>query len=83
MTPDEIMKMECIVDFLQYYKSGDTIGPEVMGTLGQHFGRFALKAFNREDMKTAVQMIQSKLLVRNTLGQDMYSMKFDMGRCGW
>ncbi len=34
-------------------------------------------------MKTAVQMIQSKLLVRNTLGQDMYSMKFDMGRCGW
>ena len=80
---DEIMKMECIVDFLQYYKSGDTIGPEVMGTLGQHFGRFTLKAFNREDMKTAVQMIQSKLLVRNTLGQDMYSMKFDMGRCGW
>ena len=66
-----------------YYKSGDTIGPEVMGTLGQHFGRLTLKAFNREDMKTAVQMIQSKLLVRNTLGQDMYSMKFDMGRCGW
>ncbi len=45
---DEIMKMECIVDFLQYYKSGDTIGPEVMGTLGQHFGRFTLKAFNRK-----------------------------------
>ena len=77
---DEIQKKNYIVDFLQYYDIGETIVPEVMGTLGQHFGRFTLQAEKKQSMVSAVKEIQEKLLIRNTLGEDMYSMKFDVGR---
>ena len=47
---DEILLFPNVIDFLQYYNVGDSITPEVYGTLGQHFGRFTLKAANKEKM---------------------------------
>lgn len=77
---NEIMEKNYILDFLQYYHVGETIVPEVMGTLGQHFGRFTLQAKDKDEMIAAVREIQKTLLVQNIGGEDMYSMKFDIER---
>lgn len=77
---DEILKIDNIVDFLQYYKIGDVIEPEVIGTLEQHFARFTLKAKCKDEMISVVRKIQDKLFIRNFMGEDMYSMKFDISR---
>lgn len=77
---DEIMRKDYIVDFLRYYEVGATIVPRVMGTLEQHFGRFTLQAENKDEMISVVKEIQEKLQIQNTLGEDMYSMKFDVRR---
>lgn len=77
---DEILLFPNVIDFLQYYNVGDSITPEVYGTLGQHFGRFTLKAANKEKMIELVKLIQQKLEIRDTNGNDMYRMKFDIAR---
>lgn len=77
---EEILSLPNIVDFLQYYNVGDLIAPEVYGTLGQHFGRLTLKADSKDEMLKLVEMIQQKLEIRNTNGDDMYVMKFDLNR---
>lgn len=77
---DEIKAHDGITDFLQYYHAGDTVKPEVMGTLGQHFGRFTLKAKNQKDMIDLVNTIQSSLEIKDNNGKDMFTMKFDVNR---
>lgn len=77
---EEILSLPNIIDFLQYYNVGDTINPEVYGTLGQHFGRFTLKANNKLEMLELVKNIQQKLSIKNIDGDDMYVMRFDLTR---
>lgn len=77
---DEILGMENVEDFLQYYKEGDTITPADLGTLNQHFGRFTLKAGNKQEMIAAVQSIQEKLRIKDKKGNEMYMRRFDVGR---
>lgn len=77
---EEILTWPNILDFLQYYKVGDSIVPEVYGTLGQHFGRFTLKADNKEEMLELINKIQLNLQIEDIEGNDMYVMKFDIAR---
>lgn len=77
---DEILLLPSVIDFLQYYNVGDVIKPEVYGTLGQHFGRFTLKTDNKMEMLKVVKVIQQKLKIKDTNGNDMYVMKFDLSR---
>ena len=77
---DEVLEYECVIDFLQYYNIGDRIVPEVLGTLGQHFGRFTLKTSSKQEMVEVVNKIQNKLQIKNSNGDDMYTMKFDTNR---
>ncbi|MBS5571449.1 MAG: ATP-grasp domain-containing protein [Clostridiales bacterium] len=75
-----ILKKEYVIDFLQYYDVGDEILPSVVGTLGQHFGRFTLKADNEEEMLSIINEIQKLLLIEDINGNDLYTMKFDTKR---
>lgn len=77
---DDILKKDYVSDFLPYYEVGDEITPEALGTLGQHFGRFTLKASSKEEMLSIVNEIQDILLIEDSNGNDMYSMKFDTSR---
>lgn len=74
---EEILSLPNVVDFLQYYNVGDTITPELYGTLGQHFGRFTLKTKCKEEMIDLVMKIQKKIKIQNINKDDMYKMKFD------
>ncbi len=77
---DEIKNLEGVTDFLQYYFVGDAVKPEVMGTLGQHFGRFTLKTKCQREIIDLVNTIQSNLEILDNNGNNMYTMKFDINR---
>lgn len=76
----EIMKLEGVDDFLQYYHVGETVNKEHMGTLNQHFGRFTLSAAGLEGIIKLVDTIQSLLKITSTDGKNMYTMLFDTAR---
>lgn len=77
---NKIKTNEGVVDFLQYYQIGDSISTHVMGTLGQHFGRFTLKTKSEKEMIDLVNFIQSNLYVKDYDGKDLFTMKFNPTR---
>ena len=77
---DEIKNWDNVTDFLQYYREGETVKESYMGTLMQHFGRFTLKADNKQEMIDIVNRIEQTLKITNDQGMDMHTMKFDTNR---
>ncbi len=77
---DEILSWNNVTDFLQYYHEGDTVKESYMGTLMQHFGRFTLKAGNKQEMIDLVNRIERTLKIMDSQGRDLHTMKFDTKR---
>jgi len=77
---EEAKKLPCVTDFIQYYRVGDTIKESVIGTLGQHFGRFTFISEDVREIEAAVEKINASLFIRDTDGKIMNEMKFDMER---
>ena len=77
---DEIKKIDCISDFIQYYEVGREIEDRFIGTLAQHFGRISLIASTTEEIYEAVEKIQKTLVIKDTNGNIMNELKFDLGR---
>lgn len=73
----------CLQDFIQYYNIGDTITEKVIGTLGQHFGRFTLIADDTNEISDAVETITKSLLIYDANGNLMNDMKFDLNRTNY
>lgn len=69
-----------IVDFIQYYTVGDKITEEKIGTLAQHFGRFTIIADSLQSINNTIKSINEKLVIRDTNGNIMNSIKFDINR---
>lgn len=72
--------LPCMKDFIQYYQIGDTVAEKAIGTLGQHFGRFTMVAQTEQELDEAVQTINRTLSIRDTDGNEMNRMKFDLAR---
>ena len=77
---EELKKIPCLLDFIQYYKVGDTVRPEHIGTLGQHFGRFSMIADTHEEIVAAVERISKELVIKDENGKVMNLFHFDMDR---
>ena len=77
---EEIKKIPCITDFIQYYEQGDTVEERFIGTLGQHFGRFTLIAETQQEIYEAVDKIQKTLVIKDKNGNVMNELKFDLNR---
>ena len=77
---EEALAHPCVTDFLQYYRVGDTVSEDVIGTLGQHFGRFTLTGESKAELLSAVNEIQSHLSIKDTLGREMFTLRFDTSR---
>ncbi len=77
---EEAVKHPVVTDFIQYYKIGDTVRPEFIGTLQQHFGRFTMIADNAEQLLYAVKTIQNELMVHDTEQKRMNIFQFDLDR---
>ena len=77
---EEVKKIPCVTDFIQYHAVGETIEERLIGTLGQHFGRFTLIAETAEEIYRAVEEIQQKLIVLDVDGNRLNNMLFDLKR---
>lgn len=77
---DEVAKMPEVIDILQYYRVGDTVRPDVIGTLGQHFARITLMAIDRNDVLAAAERVQERLHILNENGYEMFRLRFDFSR---
>ena len=64
------------------YEVGDTVKPEFMGTLSQHFGRLSFIANTEEEILDAVRLINQTLVITDTNGNRMNVMQFDPARVG-
>lgn len=77
---EEMKALPCVQDFIQYYQPGDRVEERVIGTLGQHFGRFTFVAEDPGVIFEAVEQIQRCLVIRDTDGNIMNQMQFDLER---
>lgn len=77
---EELKKLPCLQDFIQYYHEGDVIAEKVLGTLGQHFGRFTMVADSKEELFEAVKRINKELVILGEDGAQMNRMPFDLSR---
>ena len=77
---EELKKIPCLQDFIQYYHVGDTLLPKHIGTLGQHFGRFTLVADEEETILDAVRRITNELVIKDENGNVMNTLHLDLER---
>ena len=77
---EELKKLPCLQNFIQYYQVGDSILPKHIGTLGQHFGRFTLIADSKEEIFEAVERIKKELVIKDQNGTVMNTLLFDWNR---
>ncbi len=77
---EELKKLPCLQDFIQYYQVGDTLLPKHIGTLGQHFGRFTLIAEDQETIFDAVRRITNELIIKDVNGNVMNTLHLDLQR---
>lgn len=77
---EEVKKIDCISDFIQYYNVGSTVEERFIGTLAQHFGRITMIAKTSEEIFAAVEKIQKTLVIKDTDGKVMNELKFDLKR---
>ncbi len=77
---EDLKKLPCLQDFIQYYHVGDSITSKHIGTLGQHFGRFTLIAESKEDIANAVERIKRELIIKDQDGNMMNTLQFDFDR---
>ena len=77
---EEILKIPCVKDLVQYYHEGDEVQKKAVGTLSQHFGRFTLLADDKEEVFDAVRSIQATLRVTDPEGGLMNDHAFDLDR---
>lgn len=69
-----------VIDFLQYYKEGDVVREEIVGTLGQLFGRFTVTTDSPQEAVDALLRIQQTIEIFDTDGNKMNTNIFDPQR---
>ena len=77
---EELKGLELVQDFIQYYKVGDEIKESVIGTLGQHFGRFTIIANTEKEVEDIVKKINSTLFIKDKDGKILNNLIFDYNR---
>lgn len=77
---ETVKAIPCVKDFIQYYYAGQSVLERSIGTLGQHFGRFTFIADTDKEIFDAVEQIHHTLVVRDTDGNRMNQMLFDLKR---
>ena len=77
---DEVKNHSAVVDFIQYYREGDTIEQRVIGTLGQQFCRITFIADTPAQVPELINHFQKLLNVYDTEGKKLNNLPFDVSR---
>lgn len=76
---EECLSSIQVLDYIQYYKPGDEITKQKIGTLDQHFCRIKFLADSQQVAQT-IDYIQESIKILDTDNGDMIFMKFDTHR---
>lgn len=79
---DEVKSNPLVTDFIQYYHTGDEVSNKVVGTLGQHFGRFTLIGEDKESLLIAAKWVDETLSIEDESSRRLNARPFDFTRAG-
>lgn len=77
---DVVQKDPAVLSCLQYYYVGDTLSQRDMGTLAQQFARIYIQASTKDAMVAAINRIQDAISIKDTDGNEMFTLRFDTNR---
>ena len=77
---DAVENEPAVTRVIQNFHVGDTIPPSAVGTLNGHFARIGMKVENSEQMIELVNRLQDGLSIKDTEGNEMYTLRFDTNR---
>ena len=77
---EEVRSNPKVTSLVQYYQEGDHIGPEIIGTLMQHFCRVKMMTNSIEEYYNLISWIQSTIRIKDTEGHNMVYRYFDSNR---
>ena len=77
---EEVRSNPKVTSLVQYYKENDSISPEIIGTLMQHFCRVKMMTSSIEEYQQLISWIQNTIQVRDVEGKDMIYRRFDVNR---
>ncbi|MBR2461039.1 MAG: hypothetical protein IKB34_07405 [Clostridia bacterium] len=77
---DKVKSHPNVIDLLQYYREGDTVSRQAIGTLSQHFARISVIAESQAEVISAVDELQSALSILDEDGNEMYVTRFDTAK---
>lgn len=69
-----------VLAYIQYYHEGDIIKKTDLGTLSQHFARIYIIADNKDQLVAHVNRIQDSISIKDTNGNEMFTLRFDTNR---
>lgn len=77
---DKLKDDPTVLSYIQYYRVGDTIREQDLGNLGQQFARIYILAKTKEELVDHVNRIQDAISVKDTQGNEMFTLRFDTNR---
>ena len=77
---DTIEQDPAVSHVIQNYHIGDTVAPSAVGTLNGHFARISLRLESIPQVIELVNRLQDGLSIKDTEGNEMYTMRFDTNR---
>ncbi|MBE6807669.1 MAG: hypothetical protein E7527_06680 [Ruminococcaceae bacterium] len=69
-----------VLSYIQYYNVGETIREKDLGNLGQQFARIYILASSKEELVSHVNRIQDAISIKDTEGNEMFTLRFDTNR---
>jgi len=77
---DHLQDDPSVLSYIQYYTIGDTIREKDLGNLGQQFARIYILASTKDELVAHVNRIQDAISIKDTDGNEMFTMRFDTNR---
>ena len=76
----ELDKDPAVLTYVQYYHEGDTIDESALGTLSQQCARIYIVADTKDQLIAHVNRIQDNISIKDTDGNEMFTLRFDTNR---
>ena len=77
---DRLNDDPAVLSYIQYYHEGQTIHEKDLGNLGQQFARIYLLAETKDALVAHVNRIQDAISIKDTDGNEMFTLRFDTNR---
>lgn len=77
---DTLSDDPAVLSYIQYYHEGEAIQEKDLGNLGQQFARIYIIAQTKDELVAHVNRIQDAISIKDTDGNEMFTLRFDTDR---